>query len=936
MARLPTPGSDDGIWGDVLNSFLAVEHNANGSLKRGADIDAAKQAAASAYQKPGAGIPTTDLTSAVQTSLGKADSAEQAANRGIANGYAPLDAGGLVPTANLPASALDSFHVTGLVADGATDDGPVLQAVLENLGTSGNHSFEVIVEAPPSGVVYLNQVVQIKTDNTTLRFNSPVKFGPMGGFRIQGELDETPVLGKPFITVDAPSGSSTITVNNISPFSVGDYIVIRGARDGNGNSLQKMNNSIASIAGNVITLNKPLDDTFLVFNAGTWPNHNSNVTRVLSAHITAPANRGDRTVTVNDSSLFAVGDYVQVIDDENTTTTAGAPEPTNFKHKEVAAIKQIVSGTSIRLSHALYHTYNTSNGARVARMLPVKHSTIRDLTATWGSMSTTNYGIEAKYTVGCQIINCQLVGDTVADKSWRNQAIRLTDSYFSQISACTVTDPATTLGGEGYGITLYGTTNCAVRDCRVQSARHAVLLFNGAAGNTISGCSAVDTCVSDYDIHGAECVDNLFTGCVAVGGDSMADDGSTNKAACRVGNSSHVDGDFYNVFADIQVINYQGIAFEVVPKSTNTTFRDCRVSGAQTGLKIAANGGNTALTTTDTFVENVDFADVTTLLSVDGGTSQIVQGLTIENCRFIRPSGSLTVTNAQKVRLRRNSWYDPTIGATTYAIVASNVTSFSAKGNDLSGTVRGVKLTTCPSARVSNNIMHDLTETTVYEDAGGNTGTLFARNEIYGFTPITATSGTGPSTGGVVDVGVLYQPDNPSRHGYIEWAFDLMSITTAGGSAMTSGSVHLTKVFAQTGGVVSNIIMVIGSGTASLTSGQNFAGIYDNTGARIAVTADMTTPWSVNASSAQIITMPLTASVTIQAGRDYFVAMLANGATPPLISVGGGNSATIANSGLSNATRKFSVNGTGTSLPSSVTLSSNSGTNARSFWVALS
>ena len=33
MSRLPTPGGDTGQWGDVLNDFLEVEHNANGSLK---------------------------------------------------------------------------------------------------------------------------------------------------------------------------------------------------------------------------------------------------------------------------------------------------------------------------------------------------------------------------------------------------------------------------------------------------------------------------------------------------------------------------------------------------------------------------------------------------------------------------------------------------------------------------------------------------------------------------------------------------------------------------------------------------------------------------------------------------------------------------------------------------------------------------------------
>ena len=33
MARLPQPGADSGSWGDILNDFLLVEHNANGTLK---------------------------------------------------------------------------------------------------------------------------------------------------------------------------------------------------------------------------------------------------------------------------------------------------------------------------------------------------------------------------------------------------------------------------------------------------------------------------------------------------------------------------------------------------------------------------------------------------------------------------------------------------------------------------------------------------------------------------------------------------------------------------------------------------------------------------------------------------------------------------------------------------------------------------------------
>lgn len=43
MARLPQPGGDANNWGTILNDFLLVEHNNNGTLKKSGDITQAKQ-----------------------------------------------------------------------------------------------------------------------------------------------------------------------------------------------------------------------------------------------------------------------------------------------------------------------------------------------------------------------------------------------------------------------------------------------------------------------------------------------------------------------------------------------------------------------------------------------------------------------------------------------------------------------------------------------------------------------------------------------------------------------------------------------------------------------------------------------------------------------------------------------------------------------------
>jgi hypothetical protein len=68
MSRLPTPGSDNDIWGDLLNDFLTVEHNADGSLKRGGDItnalNTANSALTTASNAPTALSQLTDVNTA--------------------------------------------------------------------------------------------------------------------------------------------------------------------------------------------------------------------------------------------------------------------------------------------------------------------------------------------------------------------------------------------------------------------------------------------------------------------------------------------------------------------------------------------------------------------------------------------------------------------------------------------------------------------------------------------------------------------------------------------------------------------------------------------------------------------------------------------------------------------------------------------------------
>jgi len=85
MIRLPQPGGDDGQWGEILNAFLSVSHEATGALKdesvgtvqlQDAAVTTEKLLDASVTAPKLAGnIPKSALSASVQASLDNADAA---------------------------------------------------------------------------------------------------------------------------------------------------------------------------------------------------------------------------------------------------------------------------------------------------------------------------------------------------------------------------------------------------------------------------------------------------------------------------------------------------------------------------------------------------------------------------------------------------------------------------------------------------------------------------------------------------------------------------------------------------------------------------------------------------------------------------------------------------------------------------------------------
>ena len=75
MSRLPTPGADNNTWGQILNDFLSIEHNTDGTLK---NVARPAEVIHNSGNETIAGVKTFSSSPAVPTPVGAADAATKA------------------------------------------------------------------------------------------------------------------------------------------------------------------------------------------------------------------------------------------------------------------------------------------------------------------------------------------------------------------------------------------------------------------------------------------------------------------------------------------------------------------------------------------------------------------------------------------------------------------------------------------------------------------------------------------------------------------------------------------------------------------------------------------------------------------------------------------------------------------------------------------
>jgi Pectate lyase superfamily protein len=173
---------------------------------------------------------------------------------------------------------------------------------------------------------------------------------------------------------------------------------------------------------------------------------------------------------------------------------------------------------------------------------------------------------------------------------------------------------------------------------------------------------------------------------------------------------------------------------------------------------------------------------------------------------------------------------------------------------------------------------------------------------------------------------------HPVDMGFVAWNYDPVGTTNS--TLTVNGTVYLAQLQIRYATTISKLSVGVSTAATTVTANQNFLGLYNASGTRVAVTAAGAIDTGLTSSG--ILTASVVTPYAAAAGM-YWVAFVNNASTAATLSRASGANLSIANGGLSAAAFRYAVNGTTqTSLPSSITPASNTVTGAFTMWAAAS
>lgn len=361
------------------------------------------------------------------------------------------------------------------------------------------------------------------------------------------------------------------------------------------------------------------------------------------------------------------------------------------------------------------------------------------------------------------------------------------------------------------------------------------------------------------------------------------------------------DSTFTNCLAFASVSNNYGLQ-----NNSNCVFANCRAewSSGGRGFDLTGSAGSVVFdscTTDQNFNEG---------FRIHAATGQSTQG------------GGVIISGG-KFHLDGNGGTNPNGIKITGSTVPVTITGINVESglNGSNYPTNAFSIDTSSNVIVSGSILQGTTSAWV--DGGGNS--FIQRRGCFGMTGSPNTQ----TTAQLADIPNTNTP-LPDDQSLLAWTYDVAN--TSSTTTPTGGVVYLNKIIIRQTTTITNVILSVAAAPSGLTSGQNFAGLYNSSGTLLSATADQTTPWGTTGQK----TAALTAAQTVAPGF-YYLAFVTNASTTtPGFSRATTLSASTLNVGTTTSNPRFATSGTAqTTLPSSITITS-AATSAIAFWGAFS
>lgn len=229
-------------------------------------------------------------------------------------------------------------------------------------------------------------------------------------------------------------------------------------------------------------------------------------------------NKGSNTITFTDASIFSVGDFIEIRQDNDPSVfEPGYQGCEAWGESSVGQILVVtnITGNSLTLNKGLYYTYNSAMNPRIKSWDMVQGAGVEKLyiervnSTSWGS------NISMANTAYCWVKEIwsekTLTAHIFCSRGYHNE---IRDSYFhdSHLHGS---------GGQGYGIRLEArSTDNLIENNIFERLRHSMAVHLGATGNVFGYNYSKDPfledgnnwLMSDICIHGHYAYLNLFEG----------------------------------------------------------------------------------------------------------------------------------------------------------------------------------------------------------------------------------------------------------------------------------------------------------------------------------------------------------------------------------------------------------------------------------------